>query len=110
MENGHIGDGLTARRWLVTVEPVDALSLACTLGAKGRIFRVDDGMATLLGYVSMRELLGTEISKLIPAVKLDCDNEEQHVCALGVRGNSIPVTVRIKAERDPKSETFFRIL
>uniref|UniRef100_A0A915CGS2 Protein kinase domain-containing protein n=1 Tax=Parascaris univalens TaxID=6257 RepID=A0A915CGS2_PARUN len=103
-ERGHITNGAAARRWLIVMEPISALSIACTLGAKGRIFRVDDSLATLLGYVSMSQLLGTEIGKLIPAVNLDADGEEQHVCALGVRGNSIPITVRIATEWDPKTK------
>uniref|UniRef100_A0A0N5AVA2 Protein kinase domain-containing protein n=1 Tax=Syphacia muris TaxID=451379 RepID=A0A0N5AVA2_9BILA len=97
----HMTDGGVSRRWLLLMEPIDALFIACTLGAKGRIFRVDDNMALLLGYSSMTELLGTEIQKLIPAIQLDSGEDEQHVCAVGVRGNSIPVTVRVCAERDP---------
>ncbi|VBB32816.1 unnamed protein product [Acanthocheilonema viteae] len=89
---------------LVLTEPATVLSVACTLDAKGRIFRADDGMALLLGYVSMRELLGTEISKLVPAVQLEADCEVQHVCALSIYGSSIPVTVEINTEKDPETQ------
>uniref|UniRef100_A0A0R3RMZ4 PAS domain-containing protein n=1 Tax=Elaeophora elaphi TaxID=1147741 RepID=A0A0R3RMZ4_9BILA len=89
---------------LVLTEPATELSVACTLDAKGRIFRADDGMALLLGYVSMRELLGVEISKLIPTLQLEADSEVQHVCALSVHDNSIPVTVKVSTEKDPESE------
>ncbi|VDK78362.1 unnamed protein product [Litomosoides sigmodontis] len=88
---------------LVLTEPATVLSVACTLDAKGRIFRADDGMALLLGYVSMRELLGVEISKLIPALQLETDIDIQHVCALSVPGNSIPVTVKVNNEKDPET-------
>ncbi|CAG9530457.1 unnamed protein product [Cercopithifilaria johnstoni] len=88
----------------VLTEPATVLLVACTLDAKGRIFRADDGMALLLGYISMRELLGIEISKLIPALQVEVDSEVQHVCALGVHGNSIPVTVKINTEKDPETQ------
>uniref|UniRef100_A0A1I7ZVL4 Protein kinase domain-containing protein n=1 Tax=Steinernema glaseri TaxID=37863 RepID=A0A1I7ZVL4_9BILA len=59
-------------------------------------------MASLLGYASMRDLLGTEIEQLIPSLKLEesAENVEQHVCAIGVKGNSIPITATVSAERD----------
>ncbi|EFO13490.1 hypothetical protein LOAG_15039, partial [Loa loa] len=70
----------------------------------GRIFRADDGMALLFGYVSMRELLGIEILKLIPAIQLEADSEMQHICALSIRGNSIPITVKVNTEKDSESK------
>lgn len=36
--SGHIANGAASRRWLILMEPVDALSLACTLGAKVNSF------------------------------------------------------------------------
>ncbi|TKR81752.1 hypothetical protein L596_015576 [Steinernema carpocapsae] len=95
-------ESTTARRWLILMEQINAVNIQCTLGAKGRIFRVDDSLASLLGYISMRDLLGTELEQLIPALKLDqqADKLEQHVCALGVKGNSIPITAVVTAERD----------
>ncbi|VDM93650.1 unnamed protein product [Onchocerca ochengi] len=95
---------VTTEKLLVSTEPATVLSVACTLDAKGRIFRADDGMAILLGYVSMSELLGIEILKLIPAVQLETNIEVQYVCALSIRGSSIPVTVKVNTERDPETQ------
>lgn len=39
-ENGHLINGAALRRWVIVMEPVDALSLACTLGAKVHVFLV----------------------------------------------------------------------
>ncbi|OZC09298.1 hypothetical protein X798_03639, partial [Onchocerca flexuosa] len=100
----YVANEETAEKLLVLTEPVTVLSVACTLDAKGRIFRADDGMAMLLGYVSMSELLGIEILKLIPAVQLEANIEVQYVCALNIRGSSIPVTVKVNTERDPESK------
>ncbi|MFH4978134.1 hypothetical protein AB6A40_004843 [Gnathostoma spinigerum] len=86
--------------WQTLVESVDALSIACTLGPKGRIFRADDSLATLLGYSSMSKLLGTKIEKLLPAIKLENGREEQHICAVGARGNFIPVTAKLMTDKD----------
>ncbi|KAK0406059.1 hypothetical protein QR680_018346 [Steinernema hermaphroditum] len=96
------GAAASNRRWLILMEQISAVNIQCTLGAKGRIFRVDDSMATLLGYASMRDLLGTELEQLIPSLKLEeaSENVEQHVCAIGVKGNSIPITATVSAERD----------
>uniref|UniRef100_A0A914WVU1 Protein kinase domain-containing protein n=1 Tax=Plectus sambesii TaxID=2011161 RepID=A0A914WVU1_9BILA len=94
------GPVLDTRRWLILMEPVDAMSVWCTLGAKGRIFRADDAMAELLDYECMSELLGTKLEKLIQSVELDSGDHEQHVCALGARGNYIPIMVNVYADRD----------
>uniref|UniRef100_A0A183BLS8 Protein kinase domain-containing protein n=1 Tax=Globodera pallida TaxID=36090 RepID=A0A183BLS8_GLOPA len=37
-------------RWLILMEPISALYASIILGAKGRIFRVDDSFAAVLGY------------------------------------------------------------
>ncbi|VDN03595.1 unnamed protein product [Thelazia callipaeda] len=93
--------------WFVLMESLlDGLSMACTLGAKGRIFRIDDVMTKLLGYASMKELLGMEITKLIPALQLECDSEVQYVCAIGLRGNAMPAIVKVSIEKDTESLLF----
>ncbi|VDM15055.1 unnamed protein product, partial [Wuchereria bancrofti] len=97
-----MGTKIDDKYLVVLAEPSTILSVACTVDAKGRIFRVDDGMALLLGYISMRELLGIEISKLIPAIQLEANSEVQHVCAQCIRGNSIPVIVKVNTEKDSK--------
>ncbi|MCP9265145.1 PAS domain-containing serine/threonine-protein kinase [Dirofilaria immitis] len=104
IDDRYNGNGITAEKLFVLTEPTTVLSVACTLDAKGRIFRTDDGMAMLLGYISMSELLGIEISKLIPAVQLEGNAEIQYVCALSVRGSSVPVTVKVNTERDPETQ------
>uniref|UniRef100_A0AAF5PLR4 Protein kinase domain-containing protein n=3 Tax=Wuchereria bancrofti TaxID=6293 RepID=A0AAF5PLR4_WUCBA len=99
-----MGTKIDDKYLVVLAEPSTILSVACTVDAKGRIFRVDDGMALLLGYISMRELLGIEISKLIPAIQLEANSEVQHVCAQCIRGNSIPVIVKVNTEKDSKTQ------
>lgn len=57
-------------RWLILMNPINALHISVTLGAKGRIFRFDDSLAAILGYDCTNRLFGTEIHRLIPGLKV----------------------------------------
>lgn len=70
------GDGQQQQndRWLLLMEPLPALFASVILGAKGRIFRVDDAfpaVASILGYESTNRLLGMEIQRLIPSLNVN---------------------------------------
>ena len=74
--NGQKGGGGEQQndRWLLLMEPLPALFASVILGAKGRIFRVDDAfpaVASILGYESTNRLLGMEIQRLIPSLNVN---------------------------------------
>lgn len=52
------------------MNPINALHISLTLGAKGRIFRTDDALAAILGYDCTNRLFGTEIHRLIPELRV----------------------------------------
>ena len=93
-------DSSANRRWLILMEPIAAVHIAVILGAKGRIFRTDDSLATLLGYECTNRLFGTEIHKLIPSLNLSAEfvGKEQHCCGVTVKKNGIPLSIVVDSE------------
>jgi hypothetical protein len=65
-------------RWLILMEPINALHINVTLGAKGRIFRTDDALAAVLGYDCTNRLFGTEIHRLIPGLDVSACRPAKH--------------------------------
>ncbi|CAD5235249.1 unnamed protein product [Bursaphelenchus xylophilus] len=89
-------------RWLILMEPVNALHISVILGAKGRIFRADDSLAAVLGYDCTNRLFGTELGRLIPSLdtSVEANGREQHCCGTSVRKNGVPFSVVVVVEFD----------
>uniref|UniRef100_A0A7E4VF30 Protein kinase domain-containing protein n=1 Tax=Panagrellus redivivus TaxID=6233 RepID=A0A7E4VF30_PANRE len=92
--------GAVNRRWLILMEPIAALHIDVILGAKGRIFRTDDSLASVLGYECTNRLFGTEIHKLLPSLDLSKDavGKEQQLCGVTVKKNGVPFSVVVHSD------------
>uniref|UniRef100_A0A914HV33 Protein kinase domain-containing protein n=1 Tax=Globodera rostochiensis TaxID=31243 RepID=A0A914HV33_GLORO len=96
-------------RWLILMEPISALYASIILGAKGRIFRVDDSFAAVLGYDYTNRLLGVEIQRLIPSLNVgkEWEAKEQSCCGYSVKHNGVPFSVTVRSERDQDSDSVY---
>ncbi|KAI6216740.1 PAS domain-containing serine/threonine-protein kinase [Aphelenchoides besseyi] len=99
--NHHCNDA-TNCRWLILMEPINALHINVILGAAGRIFRTDDSFAAVLGYDCTNRLFGTEIRRLIPGLKTgpEVSGQQQQCCGCSVKRNGIPFSAIVVVEFD----------
>ncbi|KAI6234211.1 PAS domain-containing serine/threonine-protein kinase [Aphelenchoides fujianensis] len=98
----HQCNDATNCRWLILMEPINALHINVILGAKGRIFRTDDSFAAVLGYDCTNRLFGTEIRRLIPSLKTDPElsGVQQQCCGCSTKRNGIPFSAIVVVEFD----------
>lgn len=83
----HMCNDAANCRWLILMNPINALHISVTLGAKGRIFRTDDSLAAILGYDCTNRLFGMEIHRLIPELRTDLDmsSKPQQCCGCSIK-------------------------
>ncbi|KAI6190754.1 PAS domain-containing serine/threonine-protein kinase [Aphelenchoides bicaudatus] len=98
----HICNDAANCRWLILMNPISALHISLTLGAKGRIFRTDDEFAAVLGYNCTNRLFGTDVHAIIPELNVDIEmnGKPQQCCGSSVKHNGIPFTATVEIELD----------
>ncbi|KAJ8020314.1 PAS domain-containing serine/threonine-protein kinase [Holothuria leucospilota] len=96
---------------LVVMEPVERSTARFIFDSKGTILQADECMATLHGYGSEQELMGSSLQQLIPSITLPSSRgdlpqavKKQQLTGKTKEGNLFPLSIHIKMISSGSSE------
>jgi hypothetical protein len=89
-------------RVIVVIEPVERCSAYFTINKEGHVVSCDSTFITLFGFDDVDEVVGRNLSLIIPSFSLDKISENQSLTGRTSDGSPFPLTLSLAPQEPPQ--------